>query len=112
MKLNIPIKGNIQRKLTEINLEDNINKLKNEFNRNKFGLLDKYELDKPETIIYDLYHKYNNIRINEGKNSILNAIQKDEVNKLLCEIKTNKTNKKYNNYQANKYSIHKIKNRF
>ena len=133
LKLNIPIKGNAQRKLTEINLEEKINKINNEINRNKLSSLEKYELDKPGTTIYEIDNenqylkknlliedknkyikKYINfgVGINKRKNSFLNPIKKEVVEKILTGIKPHRANNKYYQYQANKYSINKNKNNY
>ena len=125
LKINIPIKGGIQRKLTEINIEKKINQFKNELNRKKINSLQKYELENPETINYDLNNneernienniltKHNNIykvgMIRE-KQSFLMAVKNESINKLLNEIKSNRSNNKYYNYHVQKYPVSTIKN--
>ena len=129
LQINIPIKSGIQRKLTEINIEKKINQFKNELNRNKFNSLEKYELENPGAINYDIKNnvkrnikdniltkknniymkRYNNIGMRNEKQSFLRAVKKESINKLLSEIKSNRTNNKYYNYHVQKYPATKIK---
>ena len=131
LKINIPIKGiktNVQRKYTETNLEKNLAKYQNKLIRNKMEYLEKYELNKPKTIAYESINfnnekenrnifvnsksnnsrKYNNSN-GKGKNSFLNNVKKENMNKILREIKSNRGNNNYYKYQAQKYPIPKFK---
>ena len=88
--------------------------------------MERYEYDKSSTIVYDPKNKETqstkeNLLLND-KNKYIKKCSYDRTNKrkfsffhkeddnnLFCRIKTNRTNNKYYNYQANKYSIHKNK---
>ena len=130
IKLNIPIKTLAQRKLTETNIEKNLKKIKSELNRNIIGSLEKYELNKPETIAYDLGYnncsnlndnilimkgknkyvkEFNGYGIMEKKNSFLHKVKKEAINQLLNGVKSNRTNNKYYKYNVQNYLIPKQK---
>ena len=90
--------------------------------------LEKYELNKPKTIAYESINfnnekenrnifvnsksnnnkKYNNSN-GKGKNSFLNNVKKENMNKILREIKSNRGNNNYYKYQAQKYPAPKFK---
>ena len=123
IKLNIPIQTLVQRKLTDINIEKDLKIIKNELKRNKKRHLEKYELNKPETLAYDIKNKnnknenvitkkdknkymkkYNNYEILEKKNiGFLNKVKKETITQLLDGIKSNRTTNKYYKYQAQNY---------
>ena len=128
VKVNFPINTIntiIQRKLTDINIENDFKIMKSELNRNKTENLKKNELNKPETLIYDINNKkgnnnyikeyvlttkekdknkykkkYNNY---EKKNSFLNKVKKETINQMFSGISSNRTHNKYYKYQAQNY---------
>ena len=127
LKKNSPIKTYCNRKLTEINLETKLNKIKNQIIRNKNEGL-KYELTTHDKIAYNIINNAENINENilknrnnynkiNGNNDIKNSfmhmqiIKNDNINKILISSKSKRLNKYYN-YHVQKYSFPKNKESF
>jgi hypothetical protein len=123
VKINVPINTIVQRKLTDINIENDFKIIKSQLNRNKVENLKKNELNNPGTLIYDINNKkgnnnyikeyvlttkdknkykkkYNNY---EKRNSFLNKVKKETINQLFNGINSNRTHNKYYKYQAQNY---------
>ena len=125
LKINSPIKTYCNRKLTEINLETKLNKIKNQIIHNKNEGL-KYELTAHDKIAYNIINNVENINENilknrnnytkrngndEIKNSFIHMFKKDIINKILINNKSKRLNKYYN-YHVQKYSFPKNKESF
>ena len=125
VKINSPIKTYGNRKLTEINLEAKLNKIKNQIIHNKNEGL-KYELTAHDKIAYNIINNAENINENilknrnnytkrnennDIKNSFIHIFKKDTINKILINNKSKKINKYYN-YHMQKYSFPKNKESF
>ena len=125
VKINSPINTYGNRKLTEINLEAKLNKIKNQIIHNKNEGL-KYELTAHDKIAYNIINNAENINENilknrnnytkrnennDIKNSFIHIFKKDTINKILINNKSKKINKYYN-YHMQKYSFPKNKESF
>ena len=128
LKINSPLKTYCNRKLTEINLEAKLNKIKNEIIQNKNPGV-KYELTAHDKIAYNIINNVENINENilknrnnytkrnennDIKNSFMHIFKKDNINKILINNKSKRLNKYYNyhvqkcNFPKNKESFNSI----
>ena len=134
LKLNIPIKKITIRKMSEINLDSNIYKVKNNLKKNKIKFSEKFELSRPEITSYDLNKNNidninNNILLNRRNNyiktynnkNIINICKKDSflyrikkfaIDKLLDGNRSNRINDKFIECNKKKYSFLKKRDTF
>ena len=125
LKINSPLKTYCNRKLTEINLEAKLNKIKNEIIQNKNPGV-KYELTAHDKIAYNIINNVENINENilknrniytkrnennDIKNSFMHIFKKDNINKILSNNKSKRLNKYYN-YHVQKCNLPKNKESF
>ena len=125
LKINSPLKTYCNRKLTEINLEAKLNKIKNEIIQNKNPGV-KYELTAHDKIAYNIINNVENINENilknrnnytkrnennDIKNSFMHIFKKDYINKILINNKSKRLNKYYN-YHVQKFNFPKNKESF
>ena len=125
LKINSPLKTYCNRKLTEINLEAKLNKIKNEIIQKKNPGV-KYELTAHDKIAYNIINNVENINENilkdrnnytkrnennDIKNSFMHIFKKDNINKILSNNKSKRLNKYYN-YHVQKCNLPKNKESF